>query len=106
MRRDQGQIALGIAEGDEGAFDRASGHGGDDGAARRIRRPARAALEGLPDDATLREHLEPLGGPLLHTLLVSEPWDTGSVGGEEVDVDWLLDGPPPAQSLANAPAVI
>jgi hypothetical protein len=26
----------------------------------------------------------------LHTLLVSEPWDTGSVGGEEVDVEWLL----------------
>jgi hypothetical protein len=24
---------------------------------------------------------------------VSEPWDTGNVGGEEVDVDWLLDAP-------------
>ena len=27
---------------------------------------------------------------MLHTLVVSEPWDTGSVGGEEVDVEWLL----------------
>jgi hypothetical protein len=26
----------------------------------------------------------------LHTLLVSEAWDTSSVGGEEVDVEWLL----------------
>jgi hypothetical protein len=29
----------------------------------------------------------------LHTLLVSEAWDTSNVGGEEVDVDWLLDVP-------------
>jgi hypothetical protein len=29
----------------------------------------------------------------VHTLLVSEAWDTGSVGGEEVDVEWLLDAP-------------
>jgi hypothetical protein len=26
----------------------------------------------------------------LHTLVVSEAWDTGNVGGEEVDVEWLL----------------
>jgi hypothetical protein len=30
---------------------------------------------------------------MLHTLVVSEPWDSGSVGGEEVDVEWLLDSP-------------
>ena len=29
---------------------------------------------------------------MLHTLLVSEAWDTGNVGGEEVDVEWLLEG--------------
>jgi hypothetical protein len=27
---------------------------------------------------------------LVHTLVVSEPWDTGNVGGEEVDIEWLL----------------
>ncbi len=46
--------------------------------------------DGLPDDATLQSHLERLPGQTLHTLLVSEPWDTGNVGGEEVDVEWLL----------------
>jgi len=47
----------------------------------------------MPDDAVLRTHLESLSGPLLHTLLVSGPWDTANVGGEEVDIDWLLEGP-------------
>ncbi len=50
-------------------------------------------LDGLPDDGTLRAHLERLPGSLLHTLVVSEPWDTANVGGEEVDVDWLLEAP-------------
>ncbi|MBI3966144.1 MAG: hypothetical protein HY329_10960, partial [Chloroflexi bacterium] len=50
-------------------------------------------LNGLPDDATLRAHLEQLTGPTLHTLLVSGAWDTGNVGGEEVDVEWLLAEP-------------
>ena len=50
-----------------------------------------AALAGLPDDLTLRAHLARIPGPTLHTLLVSEPWDTGSVSGEEVDVEWLLE---------------
>jgi hypothetical protein len=57
-------------------------------------------VKGMPDDATLRAHLQSLDGPLLHTLLASGPWDTASVGGEEVDIDWLLEsqpaGPPPA----------
>ena len=48
-------------------------------------------LAGLPDDLTLRSHLARIPGSTLHTLLVSEPWDTGSVGGEEVDVEWLLE---------------
>jgi hypothetical protein len=25
--------------------------------------------------------------------MASGPWDTVNVGGEEVDIDWLLDGP-------------
>jgi hypothetical protein len=29
--------------------------------------------------------------------VVSGPWDTANVGGEEVDIDWLLEGPKAAQ---------
>ncbi len=84
------QIALGIAEGDQGAYD-----GGADLDAlmerlRRIRGRLQARVVGLPDDATLQSHLGRVAGATLHTLLVSEPWDTGGVGGEEVDVEWLL----------------
>ena len=57
-------------------------------------------VDGLPDDATLRAHLERLPGPMLHTLLVSEAWDTGNVGGEEVDVEWLLEASAAAAELA------
>jgi hypothetical protein len=47
-------------------------------------------MPGLPDDATLRAHLEQLGTATLHTLVAGDAWDSASVGGEEVDVDWLL----------------
>jgi hypothetical protein len=46
---------------------------------------------GLPDDQALRAQLEQLPGYTLHTLLVSEAWDTRNVGGEEVDVEWLRE---------------
>ncbi|HEY1819671.1 MAG TPA: FHA domain-containing protein [Trebonia sp.] len=85
-------IAQGIAEGEDGAFDRDADLevllqrlGG-------IRDRLAPRVAGLPDDDTLRKHLEQLSGPLLHTLLVSEPWDSASVGGEEVDIEWLLEG--------------
>ena len=55
-----------------------------------IRGRLQSRIDGLPDDATLRTHLEQLPGHTVHTLQVSEPWDTGNVGGEEVDVEWLL----------------
>jgi uncharacterized protein with GYD domain len=65
----------------------------------------------MPDDAALRKHLESLGGSLLHTLLVSGPWDTANVGGEEVDIDWLLEGaqagePAAPQPRATSPTVV
>jgi hypothetical protein len=66
---------------------------------RQIRSRLAARTDGLPDDATLRAHLERLDDRTLHTLVVSEPWDSAGVGGEEVDVDWLLaeaDTPLPA----------
>ena len=60
---------------------------------RRIRSRLAPRLDGLPDDATLRAHLEQLSTETLHTLVVSEPWDSATVGGDEVDVDWLLPAP-------------
>ncbi len=57
---------------------------------RRTRARLESRLPGLPDDDALRAHLEQLGTETLHTLLVSDAWDSASVGGEEVDVDWLL----------------
>jgi len=94
-------IAGGIIEGDEGAFDRDADLSALLTRMTGIRGRLAPRIEGLPDDDTLRAHLDKLGGPLIHTLLVSDPWDSGSVGGEEVDVDWLLGGP---QEEEAAPA--
>jgi FHA domain len=84
------RIALGIAEGDQGAYDRKADIDVLTERLRQIRRRLESRMEGLPDDTTLRAHLEQLPGQMLHTLVVSEPWDTAHVGGEEVDVEWLL----------------
>jgi hypothetical protein len=87
-------IARGITEGEEGTFDREADQ---EALLRRlsvIRDRLATRLEGMPDDETLRAHIDTLSGPLIHTLLVSDQWDTTNVGGEEVDIDWLLDGPP------------
>ncbi|MFI6875733.1 FHA domain-containing protein [Streptomyces sp. NPDC050400] len=54
---------------------------------RSIRDRLAPRLPGMPDDAQLRAHLETLRGETLHTLLRSGPWDTRTVGGEEVDID-------------------
>ncbi|HUA46711.1 MAG TPA: FHA domain-containing protein [Solirubrobacteraceae bacterium] len=83
-------IAVGVAEGDRGAYDRNADIDALTTRMGQIRRRLESRVDGLPDDTTLRAHLEQLPGQLLHTLVVSEPWDTGSVGGEEVDVEWLL----------------
>ena len=94
-------IAQGIAEGEEGNYDRDA----DRDALReliRIRERLTSRIEGLPDDATLRAHLDSLSGPLIHTLLVSGPWDTANAGGEEVDVDWLFEEPQLGQSAASS----
>ena len=83
-------IARGVAEADEGHFDSDADR---DALLRRlidIRERLASRIEGLPDDAALRAHLDPLSDSLIHTLLVSGPWDTANVGGEEVDVDWLF----------------
>jgi hypothetical protein len=90
VRAIKDQIALGIAEGDQGTYDRKSDLDDLTKRLHQIRGRLRPRIDGLPDDATLRTHLEQLPGHTLHTLLVSEPWDTSNVGGEEVDVEWLL----------------
>jgi hypothetical protein len=96
-------VADGIAEAEEGAFDRDADL--EDLLLRmtQIRDRLAPRIEGMPDDDTLRAHLDKLSGPLIHTLLVSGPWDTTNVGGEEVEIDWLLDGPTGGQELLPQP---
>ncbi|MFD0366399.1 FHA domain-containing protein [Streptomyces sp. NPDC059071] len=53
-------------------------------------------VPGMPDDATLRNHLETLGSSTLRTLWESGAWDTLIVGGEEVDIDIFYRQDPPA----------
>ena len=96
-------IAQGLEEGDQGAFDRDADLEAMMVRLVQIRERLAPRVKGLPDDATLRAHLESLSGPLLHTLVVSGPWDSTSVGGEEVDIDWLLDDPQPSQAAVTNP---
>jgi hypothetical protein len=86
-------IAQGIAEGDQGAFDKETDLRTLLRRMRRIRRRLEPRLQGLPSEAILRAHLERLSGATLHTLAMSGAWDTINVGGEEVDVEWLFASP-------------
>jgi FHA domain len=88
-------IADGIAEGEEGSFDSEADLEALLLRLTQIRDRLAPRIDGLPDDTALRAHLEKLGGPLIHTLLLSGPWDTANVGGEEVEIDWLLDSGQP-----------
>lgn len=54
---------------------------------RGIRDRLASRVPGMPDDPTLRNHLETLRSDTLRTLLESGAWDTLIVGGEEVDID-------------------
>lgn len=58
-----------------------------------IRSRLHQRISGLPGDNTLRQHLSELDPQTLRTLVASGPWDTYSVGAEEVDVDLLLGDP-------------
>lgn len=57
-------------------------------------------LAGMPDDATLREHLRALKDETVRTLLASGAWDTALVGGEEVDVDMFYRHDAPVAAAA------
>ncbi|MFE1382470.1 FHA domain-containing protein [Streptomyces sp. NPDC058740] len=72
---------------------------------RAIRDRLAPRVPGMPDDATLRGHLETLGSSTLRTLLESGAWDTLMVGGEEVDIDIFYQpvaptGPDPTRAPA------
>ena len=47
----------------------------------------------LPDDDTLRQRLENLNDETLRVLVLSDSWNTASMGGEEVEVDLLFEEP-------------
>src|SRR5579859_687973 len=79
-------IGQGIQEGDEGHFDHEADLKALLARLAQVRSRLAPRVEGLPDDDTLRAHLEKMSGSLIHTLVVSDSWDSGSVGGEEVDV--------------------
>src|SRR6185312_14543390 len=93
------RIAQGIAGAAAGDVDREDALSTLVERMRRIRSRLEPRLDGLPDDATLRAHLEQLTTETLHTLVVSEPWDSATVGGDEVDVDWLLPAPEAAAAV-------
>jgi 2-polyprenyl-6-methoxyphenol hydroxylase-like FAD-dependent oxidoreductase len=86
-------IGQGIIEGDQGAFDQEADISALLERLIQIRGRLERRISGLPDDATLRAHLERQAGQTLHTLLVSGVWDTASVGGEEVDLEVLFAEP-------------
>lgn len=90
MRAIKDLIALGIVEGDQGTYDRNADLEALIERMGQVRSRLESRIDGLPHDDTLRADLNRLPGAMLHTLVVSEPWDTGGVGGEEVDVEWLL----------------
>jgi FHA domain len=93
LRAIKDQIALAIAEAEQGAYDEKTDLNALIERLSMIRSRLERRIDGLPDDTTLRRHLKRLPGQTVHTLLMSEPWDTSNVGGEEVDVEWLLDAP-------------
>jgi hypothetical protein len=86
-------IAQGIAEGEEGTFDREADMEALLQRMSQVRSRLAPRIEGMPDDDTLRTHLDKMNGSLIHTMLISDQWDSGNVGGEEVDIDWVLEGP-------------
>ena len=96
-------IARGIAEGEQGHLNRDRDLELLMQRMRQNRTRLEPRLPGLPDDDTLRARLDQLSAETLHTLVVSDQWDSGNVGGEEVDVDWLLPEPEPAAGAVPGP---
>lgn len=81
------KIAKSIEDATEGSLDRDADVDALMRRLRGIRDRLSPRLAGMPDDATLRDHLRVLKDETVRTLLASGAWDTAAVGGEEVDVD-------------------
>jgi 2-polyprenyl-6-methoxyphenol hydroxylase-like FAD-dependent oxidoreductase len=98
--------AAGAAASDAGGASGASGKEADIEALlerlRGIRDRLATRITGMPDDATLREHLRTLSAETVRTLLASGAWDTLVVGGEEVDIDIFYRPEPLAAAVQQA----
>ncbi|WP_137991720.1 FHA domain-containing protein [Streptomyces vilmorinianum] len=68
---------------------------------RSIRDRLASRVPGMPDDSTLRDHLETLNSSTLRTLWESGAWDTLIVGGEEVDIDIFYQQDSPATTATR-----
>ncbi len=98
------QIAQGIMEGEQGAYNEQADINTLIEQLSQIRDRLEPRINGLPDNATLRAHLEQLTGQTLHTLVVSGAWDTANGGGEEVELEWLC--PEPDAPVAPEPGLM
>ena len=65
-----------------------------------IRQRLKQRLNYLPDDETLRKQLNRLNANTLRVLVMSNSWNTGLVGGEEVDVNLLFSEQEETSNLA------
>jgi 2-polyprenyl-6-methoxyphenol hydroxylase-like FAD-dependent oxidoreductase len=96
------KIVDGITEGAQGP-DRAADIDALMDRLRGIRDRLSPRIANMPDDATLKDHLDRLTTETLHTLLVSGPWETLIVGGEEVDIDIFYRQDAPDTLVATGP---
>ena len=102
VRAIKDQIALGIAEAEQGAYDPESDLNALMERLALIRSRLERRVSGLPDPATLRAHLERLSGQMLHTLLVSEPW-TPATSAERRSTSSGFSMPRPARRWPDLP---
>ncbi len=71
-----------------------------------LRQRLASRLEGLPDDRTLRDHLERLDPSTIHTLVASGLWNTARGGGPEVDIGLLHPEPERTSEPSTTPAPV
>jgi len=93
IRSIKNKIEHGIMEGELGTVDKSTDIDELINRLSRIRNRLKPRLSGLPSDTKLREHLKKVDGATLRTLVVSGSWNTSGMGGEEVDVNLLLEEP-------------
>jgi len=87
------KIAEGIDEGENKTLDKEADINTLLVSISKIKSALQKRMNGLPNDQELRQHLQSLDAKTLRTLVVSNPWNTRKVGGEEVDIDLLFEEP-------------